>query len=73
VTHYHEIKNIGYAKNFDIELPFKIYSDGKKLVFDLILVSNETNIIVCDFSGRIILKKKLQGEIQHKRNINSNT
>ena len=55
------------------ELPARIYSDGKQLIIDLTLVSKETEVSVFDLTGRILLRKRLPGEIQNNIDLNSNT
>ena len=55
------------------ELPARIYNDGIHLVVDLILIAKETNVIVYDIMGRIILQQKMQGGILHNLNINTRT
>ena len=55
------------------ELPVKIYTDGNQLIVDLTLINKETNVLVYDIMGRLLLSEKLQGETQHKLNLNSDT
>ncbi len=57
----------------DSGFPARIYTDGFQLIVDLTLVSKETDIVVYDIMGRLLLHQKLQGEIQHKLNINADT
>lgn len=53
------------------ELPVSIYSVGNQLVIDLSMISNETEIMVCDILGRPFIRKKLQGEALYYVGINS--
>ena len=55
------------------ELPARIYTDGTQLIIDLTLVGKETEVIVCDLLGRILVQKTLQGLTQHKLSINAKT
>jgi hypothetical protein len=59
--------------NFYNEFPARIYTDGFQLVVDLTLVGKETDIVVYDLMGRLLLHQKLQGESQHKLNLNADT
>lgn len=68
VLYFGPIKN-----HSDIGFPARIYTDGFQLIVDLTLVSKETDILVYDLMGRLLLHKKLKGEIQHKLNLNANT
>jgi hypothetical protein len=49
----------------DNDLPARIYADGSRLMIDLSLISNETQLSVCDILGRTLLQRKLQGETLH--------
>jgi hypothetical protein len=55
------------------ELPARIYTNDKRLIIDLTLISNETDIFVYDILGRLLLQQKLQGETRHDFTINSDT
>ena len=52
-------------------IPANVYSDGTHLVVDLTLVPEETEVFVYDIPGRLLLHKKLAGEIQHNLDINT--
>ncbi|MCX6227420.1 MAG: hypothetical protein NTV01_22245, partial [Bacteroidia bacterium] len=52
-------------------LPARIYSDGTNVVIDLAMISQETEVTVCDVLGRKILQQKLQGEMLHKLYVNT--
>jgi hypothetical protein len=52
--------------------PAKVYTDGHYLIIDLTLVSSETETLVYDTMGRLLLNRKLQGETLHKLNLNAN-
>ena len=56
---------------FFSEMPARIYFDGTCLMLDLTLVSNETEALVYDAMGRLLLHKTLPGLTQHKLNINA--
>lgn len=55
------------------ELQGKIYADGNRLIVDLTLVSDETEIFVYDLMGRKLLQQKLQGKIQHNLSLDAKT
>lgn len=55
------------------EFPGKIYADDSRLIVDLTLVSEETEVFVYDLMGRKLLQQKLQGRIQHNLSLNANT
>lgn len=55
------------------ELPGRIYADGNRLIVDLTLVSEETEVFVYDLMGRKLLQQKLLGKIQHNLSLNANT
>jgi len=52
--------------------PAKIYTDGLYLIIDLTLVRNETETLVYDTMGRLLLNRKLQGKTLHRLNLNAN-
>ena len=56
-----------------LELPARIYSDGSYLNIDLLLVTKETTVTVCDIMGRVLLRGNYIGETQHKIPFNTNT
>jgi hypothetical protein len=49
--------------------PAKIYSDGTHLIVDLTSVNCQTEVIVHDIQGRLLLRKKLQGSTKHSLNM----
>ncbi len=51
------------------ELPARIYTDGTQLIIDLSLIAKETEALVYDAMGRLLLQKTLQGATQHKLSI----
>jgi len=51
------------------ELPARIFTDGANLNIDLTLVNSETTILIYDALGRVLLKKDLQGLVEHKLGI----
>ncbi len=51
------------------ELPARIFNDGNQIIIDLTLIGKETETYVYDAMGRLFYQKTLQGEIQHKINI----
>jgi hypothetical protein len=53
--------------------PAKIYTDGYYLIVDLTLVSNETETLVYDTMGRLLLNRKLQGKTLHRLTLNANS
>ena len=55
------------------ELLGKIYVDDSRLIVDLTLVSEDTEVFVYDLMGRKLLQQKLQGKIQHDLSLNANT
>jgi len=55
------------------ELPATVYTSGSRLIIDLTLVSEETELYVFDVLGRKLIQQKLQGRIQHKLSLNVNT
>lgn len=55
------------------EFPGKIYADDSRLIVDLTLVSEDTEVFVYDLMGRKLFQQKLQGRIQHNLILNANT
>lgn len=55
------------------ELPVRIYSDGICLNIDLTLIAKETEILVYDPIGRLLLQKTLVGLKEHKLLINADS
>jgi hypothetical protein len=55
------------------ELLANITTDGTNIIIDLTTVQLETEVLVYDILGRVVLQKKLQGEIKHILNYNTNT
>lgn len=55
------------------EIPGRIYADGSRLIVDLTLVSEETEVFVYDLMGRKLLQQKLQGKTEHNLSLNANT
>lgn len=55
------------------ELPARIYIGDNRLIIDLTLISNETDIFVYDIMGRKLLHQKLNGETLHNLNIDAHT
>lgn len=66
ILHFTRIEN--YIKT---ELPAAIYTADNQLIIDLSKINEETEIIVCDIMGSILLKNKLQGETRHSLSVNS--
>ena len=54
-------------------LPARIYTDGYQLIIDLTLITKETEVQVYDVLGQKLMQTTLQGESEHKLNLNSNT
>jgi hypothetical protein len=52
------------------ELPANIYTSGGKLVIDLTLVDELTDVKVVDVLGRTILQKELNGSSIHRLDLN---
>jgi hypothetical protein len=61
------------GKNAGNSLPAKIFTDGNSLIVDLSLVKKETDVIICDILGRVLLMKKLPGEAFHNLDIEATT
>jgi hypothetical protein len=61
------------AKQVTPESSVPVYTANNKLVVNLTQVTTDTEVTVCDFMGRIILKSKLQGESIHELDLNSVT
>jgi len=59
--------------NPNYTLPAKIFSNENKLIIDLTLISEETDLFVYDLTGRLILQEKIQGNATHKFEINHKT
>jgi hypothetical protein len=55
------------------KLPARIYTNDKRLIIDLTLISKETEAFVYDIMGRLLLQQKLQGETRHDFAINTDT
>ena len=66
VLHFGPVKTA-----FTTELPARIYSDGNQLIIDLTAVGNETEVMVYDALGRLLLHKTIEGFTQQKLSINS--
>jgi hypothetical protein len=61
------------GKNAGNTLPAKIFTDGNSLIVDLSLVKKETDVVISDILGRVLLMKKLQGEEFHSLDIEATT
>ena len=66
ILHFAAIENPG-----NIELPASVYKEGDQMIVDLTMISQETEIMVYDFIGRLLLQKKLQGETRHSISVNT--
>ena len=58
-----------FENNIKIESPINIYRNGDLLIIDLTNTRGESEIMVCDIMGRLVLQKKLEGETLHSINI----
>ncbi|MDP3916366.1 MAG: hypothetical protein Q8R96_21780 [Bacteroidota bacterium] len=56
--------------NANMELPVNVYTIGGKLVIDLTLVYDRTEVKVVDILGRTILQKELNGSSIHRLDLN---
>jgi hypothetical protein len=56
-----------------VDMPVLVYTTKNKLVVNLEQVNLETEVIVIDMMGRILLKEKLQGESVNELSVNSKT
>ena len=54
----------------NLELPAHIYSSGGKLVLDLTLVNEITDVKIVDVLGRTIVQKKMDGNTIHRLPVN---
>ncbi|MDA3852889.1 MAG: hypothetical protein PF444_01400 [Bacteroidales bacterium] len=54
----------------ELGFPASIYSDRTDLIIDLLLVAHETNVTVCDLTGKLLLREVLTGKKQHKFHFN---
>jgi hypothetical protein len=61
-----------YQNSSDQELPARIYTDGSRLNIDLLLIPEESEVMVYDVVGRQLLQKKLGGKTFHNLNLNAN-
>lgn len=59
--------------NSEKEFPVRIYTDGIRLIVDLTQVNIESDALVYDMMGRLLLQQKLQGNMQHSLDINTKT
>jgi hypothetical protein len=59
------------AKPVNTEVPVSVYEAKNKLVINLTNLTLETEILVSDLMGRIIIRTKLQGETIHSLDVNS--
>jgi len=55
------------------ELPARVYSDGTSLVIDLSMVGSETTVMIYDAVGRLLVRKMLQGLMQHQLGIKASS
>jgi autotransporter-associated beta strand protein len=55
------------------ELPARIFTDGEKILIDLMAVTGETTVCVYDLLGRKRYDRRLTGETQHTLNFNPGT
>jgi hypothetical protein len=51
------------------ELPARIFTDGTQVIIDLTLVGPQTEVLVYDATGRLLLYKSIQGSMQHTLNL----
>jgi hypothetical protein len=49
----------------DKEIIVSVYASQKKLIIDLSRLTTETDVVVSDMMGRVLIKTKLQGETRH--------
>jgi hypothetical protein len=60
------VLHFGPVDNQPVEkFPATIYANGDRLIIDLTLISKETEAFVYDVMGRLLLQRKLHGEINH--------
>lgn len=60
-------------KTIAADMPVLVYTTNNKLVINLEQVNLETEVMVNDMMGRILLKEKLQGESVNELTVNSKT
>jgi hypothetical protein len=60
-------------KTIAADMPVLVYTAHNKLVINLEQVNLETEVMVNDMMGRILLKEKLQGESVNELSVNSKT
>jgi hypothetical protein len=63
----------GTSTRANDDLPAKIYTDGIELIVDLTSVTLETDILIYDMLGRKLLQRKVEGETNHRFNLETNT
>jgi hypothetical protein len=68
VLHFGPDNNASYD-----QLPARIYTDGSQLIIDLSLIGPETETLVYDMLGRLLLKETLPGLTMSKRSINAHS
>jgi hypothetical protein len=68
VLHFGPDNNASYD-----QLPARIYTDGSQLIIDLSLIGPETETLVYDMLGRLLLKETLPGLTISKRSINAHS
>jgi hypothetical protein len=58
-------------KSVNTELPVSVYTTKNNLVIDLSQVNLETEVMVSDLMGRVLLQTKLQGETHNNLTVNA--
>ena len=68
ILHFTAVKN-----SEPIEQPASVYTSENQLIVDLTAISAETEALVYDLTGRILLQTTLHGETYNSLNLNSKT
>lgn len=66
VLHFKQRNN--YAVN---DFPARIYTDGEQLIVDLSLIDKDTDLLVYNIMGELLMQDKLKSKIPHKLNLNA--
>ena len=68
MLHFKPIENNSSGNELDV----RIYTNGSQLIVDLTSIDKETDLMVYNIMGKLVLQEKLLGEIQHAIDLNAN-